>query len=107
MLFRSSSLDPERFDALYAAYREELPTSSHPRLMERAQALGEFAVAEWLEHGLEVEDEDIVADAKGMIADLDTDLAQIAREEAERAYEAMNAREDEGSHSDVTARTDG
>jgi aminoglycoside phosphotransferase (APT) family kinase protein len=89
-----SSLDPERFDDLYSAYREELPTSSHPRLMERAQALGEFAVAEWLEHGLEVEDEEIIADAKGMIADLDADLAQIARDEAERAYEAMNARED-------------
>jgi len=90
-----SSLDPERFDELYSAYREELPTSSHPRLMERAQALGEFAVAEWLEHGLEVEDEEIIADAKGMIADLDADLAQIARDEAERAYEAMNSREDD------------
>src|SRR5699024_5301636 len=30
-----SSLEPERFDDLYAAYREELPTSTHPRLMER------------------------------------------------------------------------
>lgn len=89
-----SSLDPERFDELYAAYREELPTDSHPRLMERAQALGEFAVAEWLEHGLEVEDEVIVADARGMIADLDADLAQLARDEAERAYDEMSARED-------------
>ncbi|WP_245822655.1 phosphotransferase [Brachybacterium avium] len=89
-----SSLDPERFDDLYAAYREELPTATHPRLMERAQALGEFAVAEWLAHGLEVGDEDIVADARGMIADLDADLAQLARDEAERAYEEMNARED-------------
>lgn len=89
-----SSLSPERFDDLYAAYREELPTSTHPRLMERAQALGEFAVAEWLAHGVEVGDEDIVADARGMIADLDADLAQIARDEAERAYEEMKDRED-------------
>jgi macrolide phosphotransferase len=89
-----SSLDPERFDDLYAAYREELPTSTHPRLIERAQALGEFAVAEWLAHGLEVGDEDIVADARGMIADLDADLAQLARDEAERAYEEMRSRED-------------
>lgn len=89
-----SSLDPERFDDLYAAYREELPTSTHPRLMERAQALGEFAVAEWLAHGLEVEDQEIIADARGMIADLDADLAQLARDEAERAYEEMRARED-------------
>ncbi|AXK44690.1 phosphotransferase [Brachybacterium saurashtrense] len=90
-----SSLDPDRFDALCAAYREELPTSAHPRLMERAQALGEFAVAEWLAHGLEVEDPEIVADARGMIADLDADLAQLARDEAERTYEEMSAREDD------------
>ncbi|MFC7373810.1 phosphotransferase [Brachybacterium sp. GCM10030267] len=90
-----SSLDPDRFDDLYSAYREELPTSTHPRLMERAQALGEFAVAEWLAHGLETGDETIVADARGMIADLDADLAQIARDEAERAYEEMNPRQDE------------
>ncbi|MDN5820704.1 MAG: phosphotransferase, partial [Brachybacterium sp.] len=89
-----SSLDPERFDDLYAAYREELPISTHPRLMERAQALGEFAVAEWLAQVLVVGVEDIVSDARGMIADLDADLAQLAREEAERAYEEMNARED-------------
>src|SRR5699024_12271946 len=89
-----SSLDPERFDELYAAYREELPTSTHPRLMERAQALGEFAVAEWLAHGLEIDDADIVADARGMIADLDADLAQLARDEAERTYEEMGSRED-------------
>lgn len=92
-----SSLNPERFDELYAAYREELPTSTHPRLMERAQALGEFAVAEWLAHGLEIADEDIIADARGMIADLDADLAQLARDEAEQAYEQMNAREDSGA----------
>ena len=89
-----SSLDPEQFDELYGAYREELPTSTHPRLMERAQALGEFAVAEWLAHGLATQDEEIVADARGMIADLDADLAQLARDEAERAYEEMNPRED-------------
>ncbi|GAA1484581.1 phosphotransferase [Brachybacterium fresconis] len=90
-----STLDPERFDELYAAYREELPTAVHPRLMERAQALGEFAVAEWLIHGLETGDEAIVSDARGMIADLDADLAQLARDEAERTYDAMGAREEQ------------
>ena len=89
-----SSLDPELFDELYAAYREELPTSTHPRLVERAQALGEFAVAEWLLHGLDTGDETITSDARGMIADLDADLAQLAREEAERTYDEMNSRED-------------
>lgn len=88
-----SALDAERFDELYASYREELPTATHPRLMERAQALGEFAVVAWLIHGLDAGDAEIVADARAMIADLDADLAQLAREEAERAYEAMNAQQ--------------
>ncbi|MGY5763754.1 phosphotransferase [Brachybacterium sp. DNPG3] len=88
-----SSLEPEQFDELYGAYREELPTAPHPRLLERAQALGEFAVCEWLLHGLDTEDADIAADARGMISDLDQDLAQIARDEAERTYEELSAQE--------------
>ena len=43
----------------------------------------------------------IVADARGMIADLDADLAQIAREEAERAYDEMSANEDGGRSADA------
>ena len=31
----------------------------------------------------------IVSDARGMIEDLDRDLAQLAREEAERTYEGL------------------
>lgn len=87
------SLEPEQFDELYSAYREELPTSTHPRLVERAQALGEFAVVEWLLHGLDVEDADIVADARGMITDLDQDLAQLARDEAERTFDQLQDEE--------------
>ncbi|GAA1488457.1 phosphotransferase [Brachybacterium sacelli] len=90
-----STLEPERFDELYAAYRQELPTEVHPRLVERAQALGEFAVAEWLAHGLETGDESIVSDARGMIADLDADLAQLARDEAERTYDALSSRDEQ------------
>src|SRR5699024_12269811 len=89
-----SSLEPELFDEVYGAYQEELPTSTHPRLLERAQALGEFVVAEWLLHGLDTGDETIASDARGMLTDLDADLAQLAREEAERTYEEMNSRDD-------------
>lgn len=90
-----STLEPELFDELYGAYREELPTDTHPRLVERAQALGEFAVAEWLQHGLDIGDETIISDARAMLTDLDADLAQLAREEAERTYEQMRSREDD------------
>src|SRR5699024_12259999 len=65
-----SSLEPERFDDLYAAYREELPTSTHPRLMEREQARSEFGVAECLAHGLEGGAQIIVADGRGMVDEL-------------------------------------
>lgn len=88
-----SSLEPDQFDELYSAYREELPTAPHPRLVERAQALGEFAVCEWLLHGLDTGDQEIVEDARGMISDLDQDLAQLARDEAERTYEELSAQE--------------
>lgn len=86
-----SALDPEVFDTLHQAYVAELPVSPDPHLVERAQALGEFAVVDWLLHGVEVEDETIVQDARGMLADLDHDLAQLAREEAEHTYDDLGA----------------
>lgn len=85
-----TGLDSDSFDAVYAGYRQELPTVPHPRLMERAQALGEFAVLSWLLHGVDAEDEEIIADAQGMLADLDNDLAQLAREQAERTFDDMD-----------------
>lgn len=84
-----SALDPETFDVLFEAYSRELPVAPHARLVERAQAVGELAVVDWLMHGLEAEDETIVEDARGMLEDLESDLAQLAREEAEREYDAL------------------
>lgn len=84
-----SALDPETFEVLFDAYTRELPVAPHARLVERAQAVGELAVVDWLMHGLEAEDETIVEDARGMLDDLESDLAQLAREEAEREYDAL------------------
>jgi len=86
-----AALDAEVFDRLYSAYAERLPSAPHPRLLERAQAVGEFAVADWLLHGLDSGDEDIVSDARGMLADLEADLAQLARDEAERTYDDLES----------------
>lgn len=97
-----AALDAEVFDRLYAAYTQRLSTSPHPRLLERAQAVGEFAVADWLLHGLDSGDEEIVADARGMLADLEADLAQLARDEAERAYDDLEREEHERTGHDVT-----
>lgn len=87
-----SALDPESFDTLYTAYVAELPVAPHGRLVERAQAVGELAIVDWLLHGLDADDETIVGDARGMLEDLDKDIAAAAREEAEREYEALSAR---------------
>ncbi len=84
-----SALEPAMFDALYAAYVSELPVAPHARLVERAQAVGELAVVDWLLHGIDADDETIVEDARGMLDDLDHDLTQLAREEAERAYDDL------------------
>lgn len=97
-----SALDPEHVDALFAAYTAALPVTPHPRTLERAQVLGEFAVVDWLLHGIDSEDEEIIADARGMLDDLDHDLAQLAREEAERRYDDLAA----GSRAAETADAD-
>ncbi|MDO5663589.1 MAG: phosphotransferase [Brachybacterium sp.] len=87
-----STLDPEQFDALFAAYSATLTTPPHPRLLERAQLVGEFAVAQWLLHGLEVGDQVIIDEGRGMLEDLSADIAQTARDEAEQEYEALDGR---------------
>ncbi len=92
------ALDTDSFDAVHSGYRQELPTVPHRRLIERAQLLGEFAVLQWLLHGVDTEDQEIIDDARGMLTDLDDDLAQIAREEAERAYEEMQEHHEHEAH---------
>lgn len=89
-----ASLDPETFDDLYESYRREIPTLPHRRLVERAQALGEFALLRWMLHGLDIGDEEIIADGREMLSDLDEDLIRLARSEAERAYDELTDADD-------------
>ncbi|MCS6712453.1 phosphotransferase [Brachybacterium sp. EF45031] len=84
------SLTPERFDDLVSAYRDALPTPPHPRLLERAQAVGELAVVDWLLHGLDQDDPEVIEDARGMLADLDADIAALAREDAEAEFASLD-----------------
>jgi macrolide phosphotransferase len=86
-----STLEPAQLDVLLRAYREHVATPPDPALAERAQTVGEFAVLEWLLHGVESENESIVEDARGMLKDLDADIAQLARDEAEEAYADLDA----------------
>ena len=93
-----SALAPESFDALYGQYLAERHERPEARLLERAQVLGEFAVLEWLLHGMDVDDEEIIVDAQGMLADLEADIAEAARREAESAYEGLHGSHGEGQH---------
>jgi macrolide phosphotransferase len=60
--------------AAYSAARSELPDR---HLRRRARLAGELNVARWLLHGVSTGDEDIVADAVQMLADLDASVADL------------------------------
>jgi len=55
----------------YALTRSEEPD---PHLQTRAILAGEFAVARWLLYGVRNDESDVVADAVGMLRDLEADL---------------------------------
>lgn len=86
----ASALEAEAFDDLFSAYRNALGAPVHPRLLERAHAVGEFAVIDWLLHGIEAEDDVIIEDARSMLRDLESDLSQIAKDQAESAYHSLD-----------------
>lgn len=81
-----STLEPEVLERLIEAYRAARTGGTDARLLERAQVLAELAVADWLLHGADTEDQVILDDARGMLADLDAEIAAQARAEAEAAY---------------------
>jgi hypothetical protein len=87
----AATLDPPEFTALLAAY-QQVRTDADAHLEDRARAVGEFAVVDWLLHGFEADDAEIVADARGMLSDLNEEIAQVAREEAESALADLQAR---------------
>ena len=60
------ALDP--VVAAYSAARHEPPD---PALRRRARLSGEFALARWLLHGVNTNDDEIIQDAVGMLRDLD------------------------------------
>jgi aminoglycoside phosphotransferase (APT) family kinase protein len=62
--------------AAYAAARREPPDAF---LRRRARLSGEFALARWLLHGVNTDDQTIVDDAVQMLADLDASLDDTAR----------------------------
>ena len=88
-------LDPEAFDAFFTAYCANLDVRPDARLRERTQLVGEFAVLEWLLSGSDTDDQSIVADALEMLREVDDDLAELARREAEHEFDELASHDPE------------
>ncbi|MDR2348021.1 MAG: phosphotransferase, partial [Bifidobacteriaceae bacterium] len=83
-------LPPDLAGSIVGAYRERRSDLEDDHLEDRAAFLGEVAIIRWLQHGLALGDEEIVADAREMLADLDR-AVQEELEAAERAAAAEAA----------------
>ncbi|MCL2849294.1 MAG: phosphotransferase, partial [Micrococcales bacterium] len=59
------------------SYVQHRTGMADPHLTDRAALAGELAIARWLLYGAAAGDEDIVADAVGMLADLETQVAEL------------------------------
>lgn len=65
------SAPPESIDSIMEAYQLRRTELSDPFLTRRALLVGELALARWLLHGVRAGLPDVVADAVGMLRDLD------------------------------------
>lgn len=90
-------LDAEAFDAFFTAYTANLDIRPDARLRERTQLVGEFAVLTWLLSGADTGDNDIVAEALDMLRDVDDDLAELARIEAENEFAELQEHDESPS----------
>lgn len=88
-----SCLEPEAFDTFFTAYTANLDVRPDARLVERAQLTGEFAVLEWVLSGLDTDDDSVVEDGMAMLQDVETDLAEMARHDAEEQYDSLSSRD--------------
>lgn len=65
------SAPPEAVETVMEAYELRRSESGDPHVATRARLVGELALARWLLHGVRNGLDDVVADAQGMLDDLD------------------------------------
>src|SRR5690606_25551676 len=65
-----ASAPEDCLDAIEEAYALARPENADTYLLDRAQLVGELALARWLMHGVNTGDDAVVADAVGMLEDL-------------------------------------
>ncbi|MDR2254218.1 MAG: phosphotransferase, partial [Bifidobacteriaceae bacterium] len=90
-------LPPDLAGTIVGAYRARRSDLEDPHLEDRAAFLGEIAIIRWLQHGLALGDEEIVRDARHMLADLDRAVREEleAKERAAAVEAAARARLEE------------
>jgi hypothetical protein len=82
-------LPPDVAGSIVGAYRRRRADLDDPHLEDRAAFLGEIAIIRWLRHGIDLGDQTIIGDARGMLADLDQSVREEeAQAEREAAAEA-------------------
>jgi aminoglycoside phosphotransferase (APT) family kinase protein len=90
-------LPPDLAGTIVGAYRARRLELEDEHLEDRAAFLGEIAIIRWLQHGLALDDQVIVSDAREMLADLDRAVLEEieALERAEAAEAAARAKLEE------------
>lgn len=73
------TLEPDAVDAFYRDYSAALPHAEADALRLRAELLAELDLVAWLLAGLDADDQDMIADARGLM----TELAEMLQAPAE------------------------
>jgi macrolide phosphotransferase len=71
----ASTVDGEALDTVLEAYTQARRSPPDGDLIRRARLVSELAIARWLLHGVTTDDESVIKDAVGMLADLEADVA--------------------------------
>ncbi|MBM9432923.1 phosphotransferase [Flaviflexus equikiangi] len=71
----SNSLDDDLFDVVTESYAMTRGQGGDAHLLERVLLHSEFALARWLLHGTRISSDEIIADARAMLIELDETIA--------------------------------
>ncbi|MGC5615623.1 phosphotransferase [Georgenia sp. Z1491] len=70
-----TGVDPETFEQVHGSYARHASAPDDPFLLDRAQLASELLLTRWLMFGLRTRDDAVVGDARQMLAELASDVA--------------------------------
>lgn len=68
----------DALDSVIEAYQMARRETRDPHLLERARLASELALMQWMMYGVRTDNEDVIADGEGMLADLEALLTEDA-----------------------------